>query len=732
MDWFPMPLYLSRRFPECVRRGCAGVLLGTAALTAAASPSLPAYDTVRAQYASSSAMLLDRHGRELEQVRTDFLVRKGDWVALQDVSPALVRAVIMSEDRGFYQHNGVDWGAMAAAAWAQVASDHARGASTITMQLAGLLSADLALGPKGRTVVQKVDQVLQARELESVWSKSQILEAYLNLASFRGELVGIEAVSRVSFGKRPIGLNLQESAVIAALLRGPNASARLLERRACDVLQQLGSPQLCLTVNQQVRRAVQRTRAPWADRVHSAPHVAGLLRFLGYPLGAGPVYTSLDADLQHLARQSLNDQLAMLSRATVHDGAIVVLDNATGEILAYVGSSGDYSQAPQVDHARSLRQAGSTLKPFLYAQAIEQKRITAASLLEDQPLSIAAGGALYQPQNYDERFSGWVSARTALASSLNIPAVRVLMQVTPIMFARRLRDLGLPLSQEGDFYGYSLALGSADVTLLSLTNAYRALANLGQFRPVTLIPNGGVSESRQVIDAAAAWIVGDILSDRLARSRAFGLDSPLSTPFWTAVKTGTSKDMRDNWCMGWSARYTVGVWVGNSLGASMHNVSGVSGACPVWHDLMRYLHATSGAEAQGRPAPPASVQAQLIEYEPALEPARHEYFVGDTVQQRIVLAVPASLKSTVQAIRPRIVSPVHGTVIALDPDIPVTRQKLWLKADGLDASQLSWRVNGHRMGGGPQRWAPVPGRHRVELLDRSDQVVDQVWLEVRG
>lgn len=731
MDWFRMLLYLFRRFPEGVRHGFAGVLLGTAALTAAASPSLLSYETVRAHYESSSTRVLDRHGHELEQIRTDFLVRKGDWIALQDISPALLRAVIMSEDRDFYQHNGVDWGAMAAAAWAQVTSDHPRGASTITMQLTGLLLTHLAPGPKGRTVVQKVDQVLQARELESVWSKSQILEAYLNLASFRGELVGIEAVARVLFGKRPVGLNQQESAVIAALLRGPNASARVLERRACDVLQQLGSPEQCLTIGQYVLRAVQRTRAPWADRTQSAPHVAGLLRFLGYPLVAGQVHTSLDADLQRLAHQLLSDQLAMLSRATVHDGAIVVLDNATGEVLAYVGSSGNYSQAPQVDHARSLRQAGSTLKPFLYAQAIEQKRITAASLLEDQPLSIDTGGALYQPQNYDERFSGWVSARTALASSLNIPAVRVLRQVTPIVFARRLRDLGLPLRQEGDFYGYSLALGSADVTLLSLTNAYRALANLGQWSPITLIPNGSISESRSVMDAAAAWIVGDMLSDRLARSRTFGLDSPLSTPFWTAVKTGTSKDMRDNWCMGWSARYTVGVWVGNSLGASMHNVSGVSGACPIWHDLMRYLHATSGPGVQDRPAPPESVRAQLIEYEPALEPARQEYFLGDTVQQRIVLAVPAS-RSTVQAIRPRIVSPAQGTVIALDPDIPVTRQKLWLKADGQHASQCAWRVNGDEIGSGAQRWTPVPGRHRVELLDRSGRVVDQVWLEVRG
>src|SRR5690606_405614 len=263
----------------------------------------------------------------------------------------------------------------------------------------------------------------------------------------------------------------------------------------------------------------------------------------------------------------------------------------SGQILAYVGSSGDLSSAARVDHARALRQAGSTLKPFLYAQAIEQQRLTMASLLNDSPLDIPTGNGLYIPQNYDKRFSGWVSARTALASSLNIPALRVLLMISPDAFARRLVSLGIPLDQSGDFYGYSLALGSADVTLLSLTNAYRVLANQGRYsRPHFIDMAGAGTHAREVLAPGAAWIVGDVLSDRQARAGTFGCDSVLATPVWTAVKTGTSKDMRDNWCLGWSQRYTVGVWVGNSAGASMREVSGVSGAGPIWHDLMGYLH----------------------------------------------------------------------------------------------------------------------------------------------
>src|SRR5690606_30253343 len=189
--------------------------------------------------------------------------------------------------------------------------------------------------------------------------------------------------------------------------------------------------------------------------------------------------------------------------------------------------------------------------------------------------------------------AGWVSVRTALAASLNIPAVRTLMLIGTEQFADRLRALGLPLLHEAEHYGYSLSLGSADVDLFSLTNAYRAIAQNGRWSPPRMwrTDMAPTQSAVQVFDPMASWIVGDILSDRRARARTFGLESALSTRFWTAVKTGTSKDMRDNWTLGFSEQYTVGVWVGNSHGQSMRDVSGVSGAAPIWHDVMSYLHA---------------------------------------------------------------------------------------------------------------------------------------------
>src|SRR5690606_14107885 len=252
---------------------------------------------------------------------------------------------------------------------------------------------------------------------------------------------------------------------------------------------------------------------------------------------------------QRRVLQIMDRRLHELAGSNVRDAAAVVLDNDSGQVLAYVGSSGRLSEAAWVDHARALRQAGSTLKPFLYQQAIEQQRLTTVSLLDDGPLNLTTGNGLYVPRNYDERFSGWVSVRTALASSLNIPAVRALTMVTPDAFRQRLVRLGLPLTHGGDYYGYSLALGSADVTLLSLTNAYRSLANLGRYSPVQFTLGRNQAQKR-VMDEAASWIVGDILSDRHARAPTFGLDGPLTTPFWTAVKTGTSRDMRDNWTVG--------------------------------------------------------------------------------------------------------------------------------------------------------------------------------------
>lgn len=717
--------------------GRSGRLVLAAALLACCGTALglPSYVAVKRGYTPSSVVLLDRAGVPLDRVRTDFQSRRGQWLGLEDISVALQRAVILSEDRRFYGHDGVDWRAALAAAWGTIASDRHRGASTLSMQLVGMVDAQYRRGPGGRSLVEKFDQAMAARRLESEWSKAQILESYLNLAAFRGEIVGVDALAGVLFQKHASGLDARESALAAVLLRGPNADEPLLVQRACALLMEMGVPQECEGLGDFVYVSLRRASWPWADAPQLAPHYARLLLGQagdGDASGPHSLRSSLDATLQAFTLETLKRRLRGLHMANVKDAAIVVMDNRSGAVLAYAGSSGMLSQAPRVDHARALRQAGSALKPFLYEQALEEQRLTAASLLRDVALDLPTGNGLYIPRNYDESYAGWVSVRTALASSLNIPAVRVIGMVTPDRFAERLRVLGLPLDQDGDYYGYSLALGSADVTLLTLTNAYRALANQGRYsEPQFFLDDQRPERPIPVMSAAASWIVGDVLSDRHARARTFGLDSPLSTPFWTAVKTGTSKDMRDNWCLGWSQRYTVGVWVGNSGGASMHDVSGVTGAGPMWHDIMSFLHRR---QASVQPAPPEDVELGVVRYDNGIEPARIEAFLGDTRVGHIRLAQEQEQEQSPQGLA-RISAPADGTILALDPDIPPGHQ--YTRFTSSDASGApapsTWRVDGRIAGQGAElAWRPRPGKHRIELLGHDGQLLDRVHIEVRG
>lgn len=695
-------------------------------LAACALPvqALPTFEEVRGGFRPSDNVLLDRHGEVLQRLRSDSSVRRGQWVVLEDMSPALRTAMVVSEDRRFWEHSGVDWRAVSGAAWSNLWNRRTRGASTITMQLAGLLEEDWKHGPGGRHLGQKLGQAVAAQVLDRRWRKDQVLEAYLNLVPFRGELVGIDALARTLFGKAAHGLDEQEAAIAAALVRAPNAKPALVAQRACGVLKALQAARAdCQALDLQVAGALQRRAFAASEGI--APHLARqLLREV--PPGTR-LASTLRADLQRFAVQTLQRQLRELRLRNVEDGAVVVLDNASGEVLAWVGSSGALSSAAEVDGVTAPRQAGSTLKPFLYAQALAERRLTAASLLDDSPAHIPTASGLYVPQNYDRQFKGWVSVRTALGASLNVPAVRTLVMVSPDAFHRQLRAAGIGLQQGGGHYGYSLALGSAEVTLLDLANAYRTLANGGQYAPTAPLPQARPPVRKRVLDAGAAFIVADILSDPNARARTFGTDSLLATRFWTAVKTGTSKDMRDNWAVGWSQRYTVAAWVGNASGAPMHDVSGTSGAAPVWGAVMAYLHARQPSRP---PAAPPGLVAQQVRFEAGTEAARKEWFLAGTQQAGFALresprAVPGAPQEG-----GRILAPADGTILALDPDIPPQRQRLALRAEG---AGLRWRVDGREFARGPAaQWLPWPGRHRLQITDARGKVLDEVRVEVRG
>jgi penicillin-binding protein 1C len=668
--------------------------------------AVPTPQDVKAAWRPSDATLLDRHGETITTVRVDLSGRRLAWVALDDISPALGRAVLQAEDQRFMEHGGIDFHAIGKAAWDNLFGlQRTRGASTITMQLAGLLDPKLAPRSSGRTWARKWDQALAARELEAGWTKRQILEAYLNLASYRGELQGIGAAARGLFGKAPSGLDAGEAAILASLLRAPTAPPRTVAKRACGLARELDARTDCAAIEWEVDAAFARTAsAPASAATGVTPQ---LVRRLGGVPGS-VVRSTLDAGLQRFTVAALRRHLAELAARNVGDGAVIVIDNASSDVLAYVANGG----AGEVDGVTALRQAGSTLKPFLYELALERGQLTAASLLDDTPVDIPTVGGLYVPQNYDHQYRDAASVRTSLAGSLNVPAVRTLMLAGLERFHERLRALGFTsLTEAPEFYGWSLALGSGDVSLLELAHAYRTLAN------------GGLQDDkRRVLDARASFIVADILSDRAARSTTFGLSNELATGFWSAVKTGTSKDMRDNWCVGFSDRYTVGVWVGNFDGRSMWDVSGVSGAAPVWRDVMDYLHRDRPSRP---PAAPPGVVRQTVRFAPAVEPERSEWFVRGT-EVAVVEMLPPAQRA------PRIVYPAADSVIALDPDIPAPLQRVSLRAYG--GAGLRWELDGADAGPADRgaAWTPQPGEHELKLVGEDGRAVAAARFEVRG
>ena len=698
------------------RRGKAAFLCALCVLCASAVKTafaLPSFTEVKSAHVSSDLTLLDRHGAPIQTLRIDKSVRRLPWVPLAEMSPALLQAIVLSEDKNFYEHSGVDWGAVARSAWGNTFNTRTRGASTLTMQLAGLIDESLARPGAGRSAGQKLGQVITARRLEASWKKSEILEAYLNRVAWRGEIVGINALSQTLFGKLASGLDVQEAAVAAALVRGPNAAPALVAQRACGVLQL--QKLACTGVTALTETAlVRKGGMPIGEQL--APHYARLAARASERVHAGTWRSTLDARLQRVAVEALRRHLAELAGHNVEDGALVVLDNASGEVLAWVGSSGELSDAAAVDGVLARRQPGSTLKPFVYALAFEKRLVTPATLLDDSPAQIATSSGLYLPQNYDHEFKGWVSARSALGASLNVPAVRTGAMLGPDTLFTRLNDFGLALPESGGYYGASLALGSADVTLLALTNAYRTLANGGIYTPPRL-PGSRPSQPRRIADAGAVFLVTDILADNSARARTFGLDSVLATRGFAAVKTGTSKDMRDNWCIGFTDRYTVGVWVGNAGGDAMHQVSGVSGAAPVWQAVVRRLHEMSASRA---PAPPAGVRAAHVSFAAAREPARDEWFIAGTA--------PGTARAALVAQRFGITSPRDGSIFALDPDMPPAAQRI-----SFEGERGTWVLDGKRIGSGELlRWAPWPGRHELQLLARDGRPLQSVRFEVRG
>ncbi len=622
--------------------------LGLVATTAAVyiyyrvALTLPDVNTLRSRTSQfQTTRILDRNGNLLYEI-IDPSAGRRTYVRLDAISPYVVAATLATEDKDFYNHPGFDPWAILRAFWQNYTSgETVSGASTITQQVARLL----LLSPEERsqrTYSRKLREALLAIEITRRYSKDEILEIYLNEVNYGNLAYGIEAAAETYFGVSARELTLAQAAFLAGLPQAPavydvytNREAALARQRQVLVLMyQLSEERGCIVVSNSdervcvdVQDAVQAAEAiaaytfPTPEIPMRYPHWVQYVRtqlearFDAQTIyrSGFTVYTTLDPGLQSLAEEIVAQQVAALAERHVTDGALVAIRPASGEILALVGSADFYNEriAGQVNMALTPRQPGSSIKPLTYLAAFE-KGWTPATLLWDVPSEFPPSGnpddprPPYKPVNYDERFHGPVTVRTALANSFNVPAVKALDFVgiyddpeTPekdglIGMAER---LGITTLTRPD-YGLSLTLGGGEVTLLELTGAYATLANGGRrLPPVSILKILDAEgnevyayqppEGEQVVRPEHAYLITSILSDNEARAWMFGRQSYLALPFPAAAKTGTTNDYRDNWTLGYTPDLAVGVWVGNADYTPMQNTTGLSGAAPIWSAFMQ-------------------------------------------------------------------------------------------------------------------------------------------------
>jgi penicillin-binding protein 1C len=671
-------------------------------------------------------------------------------VPLESVSPEFLEAVVAAEDARFWHHGAVDVPALLRATRDYAIFGEARsGGSTIEMQLARLLQ------PTRSTILGKLAQIAMAQRIAIASSKRAVLQAYVNRVPMGGNLYGVEAAARTYFGEPASDLDLAQASLLAAI---PNDPARLapdanwtaLRSRQHFVLQRM--VQLGEITPAGAGAALRETLTVRRHDFGIADGAQALfLLYRTSPNATGRVRTTLDQSLQRFAQAQTQDVIAALQRFHVSDGAALIADNRTGEVLAYVGSPDYFSDEAlgRNDGVQALRQPGSSLKPFTYELALERRTVLSTTILADVPASYAIpGGKLYQPADYSGRFSGPVRVRYALANSLNAPAVQVLSRLGVDSLLERLHGLGFAhLTHPASYYGLGLTLGSGEVSLWELVQAYSTVARGGDFMPLHLVEQSA-PPARWVGDAGDWELVTDMLADPHARAKSFGVGSVLQMPFPAAVKTGTSSDFRDTWTVGFTRDYTVGVWVGNFDGSAMRGVSGVTGAGPLWNRIMLHLYDRRDEPPPFAP-PRGFVRAAICAttgHAPAAADGDCPAVVAEWVRRRDLAAVrrpvsrPGEQYDSWLALHPqdamsslRIVFPHDGDVFVRTSTasaLQAREQQIALRAVDSDRT-VRWSVAGTRLpldAGGNAYWPLRLGTWTIDAGDgiRHDRVTIRV------
>jgi penicillin-binding protein 1C len=754
--------------------------------------TLPSVDALYARERSATTRIVDSTGKLLYEIIDPRSSSGGHHtpVALDQISPWLPKATVAVEDASFYSNAGVDVRGVVRALWINLRGGQTlSGGSTITQQLARMMLLDPEERQQ-RTLLRKTRETLLAFQLTQRYSKDELLNLYLNEAYFGNLAYGVDAAARAYFGKTARELSLAESAFLAGLPQSPAAydpfndmtAARSRQAVVLDLMRKTGAISEDDRLLAQ-RQPIQLAPAPVAIR---APHfVSYTRRWLEQQFGAERVMaggmlvtTTLDLALNDASQTIVQAQLARLAGATsdaqdarAGNAAVVVLDPHSGAIRAMVGSPDYFDNKINgaVNATLALRQPGSAFKPVTYAQALASGRLTAATPLFDVRRSFPTREALpYVPVNYDRTFHGPLSARDALATSSNVAAVGVLHEtgIKPVLTLAG--ELGIGTLTQVDRHGLALTLGGGEVRLLELSAAYGAFGNGGQrLAPFAVSEvrdaDGAVLYQRpaaqpvQALDPRVAWLITDILADNAARSAAFGANSVLRLPRPAAVKTGTTQDFRDNWTVGYTPDLVVGVWVGNADGSPMQGVSGVSGAGPIWRDVMLLAHRGLPVREFERPLgltrlevcalsgqlPTADCTARRFEWflagsEPTQPDRWHQREGG-----RVVLALPLELRAwalaqgwPLQGVRvaPQdlaaqapngiglmVTQPDDGAVIRIDPGLPLAVQRLPIevRADNPAIQRIELLLGDGRVlailpgGGGRVFWMLEKGELRL-------------------
>jgi penicillin-binding protein 1C len=727
----------------------------------------------------ASLTITDRNGIKLREIRSahDGVAKR---VALQDISPWLVEATVLAEDRRFFEHPGVDLRALARAVRDNLRAGRiVSGGSTITQQL-----VHNVLGLPRRNPVYKLAEAFEAVRWELHLSKPDILEAYLNRVPYGNQTFGAEAAAQLYFGKSCAVLSAAEAALLAGIPQAPTwyDPYRFPERarkRRLEILALMKKHGRLSGLEYDVACQETVKLVPGTENFR-APHFVDRLTRSSFIVHrsslSGTLRTTLDWRIQEQVERALKRTVRSLRGNNVTNGAVIVMNPHTGEILALAGSADwfDAGHDGQVNAAFARRQPGSALKPFTYELALENG-MTAADLLPDLELHAVELSGDYVPRNYDEQFHGPVRLRNALACSYNIPAVRVLERLGPERLLERLHRLGFrSLDRDARHYGLALTLGVGDVTLLELCRAYACLANQGYYVPERMDfssvnrqdakhAKGFLPDPRPlfpdpipVLDPAACHVITSILSDNTARIPAFGEYSPLNFDFPCAAKTGTSKDYRDNWTVGYTTEYLVGVWIGNFDATPMHGVSGITGAAPLFREIMQFLHPADpppfaepagivhlpvcpGSGAPCNPDCPNAIDEVFVAgTEPRIPCTVHQRFRLDRVtgmpaqpdvvagddEERVFEVYPAlyydwmqtqglplppagaqpveyadarddqDMESAEESRSLRILFPDRNSVFKLDPDLDPSFQSVQLRAQVPEGCvEISWRID---------------------------------------